>query len=164
MKHTLTFGYIGKEFGNINSSTTHKKHKEPILSIDKIIKFFNLESKDAKIDVDLDLVYQGQSKQIEEKIKKIWKNLIFKKWKWNNLKRKLSNLLELGDNLLPLVFDMHYDNINIEIVDGEHTILIISDDIDKLKRFKNLIEKESEERTSPYGRIGDLKITLKSMP
>ena len=67
----------------------------------------------------------------------------------------------MGEGLLPLIFDINYDDLQIQIVDGEDTILVISEDYDKLKELKTILEKESDIRVTPYGRVGSSKIELK---
>ena len=157
MSHILTFGYFGTETGTMSGSTTHKNPEEPTLSLDKLIKFFNLEKEKAKIDLDISLVWQGSQSTEKEKIKEIWKEIISKRWLWKDLRPKILELLNLGETLLPVVFEITYDKLEFEIVDCEHTILVSYDDLDKLNKLKNLIEKEHSNRISPYGRVGSSK-------
>lgn len=149
MKYILTFGYIGFESGN----TSLKNKDEPILSLEKTVRILKLENKAAKIGIDFNLIWQGSTKKKENSIKRIWRELSDKKWQWDELKPKLSKLLELGDVLLPIVFDINFANFSIEVVDGEETILVVSEDIKKLKILKKELEKESVKRVTPYGLI-----------
>ena len=163
MEHILTVGYIGIE-GVVKKGTTFtgKNPEEPTKTIDKIIKFLKLEKQKAKIELDFSLVYQGSPlKKREKEIKQIWKDIVHRKHTWKELKPKLLKLLELGEGLLPLVFDINYDDFQIQIVDGEDTILVISEDYDKLKELKTILEEESDIRVTPYGRVGSSKIELK---
>jgi hypothetical protein len=153
-EYCLTIGYFGSESRDKNRTFTYKKEGEPIISLEKIIKFFRLEDKKAKIEVDFKLVYQGSSDEDKKEVKDIWKNLVEKRCKLKELKEKLLRLLKLGDSLLPIVFDIYYSNLHIEVIDGEHTISVMHDNLKKLEELKELIEKESEGRTSPYGRVG----------
>lgn len=157
MKYFIDFGYYGEEIGRMSGSTSHKNSEEPTPSIEKIVKFFNLEKEEAKIILDLDLVWQGSNKDAQEQIKNIWKDIIFKKWRWHELKLKLLKLLKLGENRLPVVFKIKYGLLEIDIAECEYNISIISENLDKLNELKNLLIKERKERISPYGRIGSSK-------
>jgi len=159
MKYILTFGYIGYETSTASGSMSGKAENEPVDSLDKIIKFFKLEKEPAEIKVDSDLVYQGEGSKKKE-IKQIWQELTKKKTIWNNLREKLLRLLKLGDKLLPLVFDINYKDQEIQVVEGEHTILVVSKNLEELKKFKKLIELEGNKRVSLYGRVGQDKVKL----
>lgn len=156
MKNILTFGFFGTEFGISGGSTAQILPEEPILSLEKIIKFFSLQDKQAGVKIDFDLVYG------EKDIKAVWAELAGKKQKWNEIKKALLKLMSFKDSLLPIVFEINYDSVSIEIVAGEETILVETEDKSKLEEFKQLIEKESEKRVTPYGQIGAPKATLNS--
>lgn len=165
MSPTLTFGYLGWEHGNFKkegSSITHKSTEEPVKTIDIIVKFFGLKKDRIKVDVDFSLVYQGApSKTRKKEIKEIWKKIISKHSTWEELRLKLLKLLELGESLLPVVFDLKFKNILINVVDGEDTILIDCKDKNKLKKFKSILEKDVDKRITPYGLTGSEKMILK---
>ena len=159
MKYILTFGYIGYETATPSGSMSGKAENEPVDSLEKVIKFFKLNNQKAKIKVDSDLIYQDEGSKKKE-VKSIWKELKKGEHVWKDLKNKLLKLLELGDKLLPLVFDINYKNLEIQVVDGENTIHVIGKDLEKLKELKKLINIEAKKRVSPYGRIGQEKVKL----
>lgn len=159
MKHILTFGYIGTEYGNERGSRALKHSQEPILSLDQIMSALKLKDKAAQVKVDKDLIQQGK-KADEKKILKLWEEITAMGIRWSDLRKKLAVLLELGELLLPIVFEIIYDNTVIEVVDGEHTISVTSADKASLEKLKNSIEKELQGRTSPYGIIGSGKVKL----
>ena len=158
MKQVLTFGYIGYETKSGGGSTTMKNENEPVTSLEKVMKIFNID-KNLSVEVDFSLVYQGD-KSNEKEINNLWKELMSKKQSWKIIKDKLSRLLKLGELLLPITFEISNEVVHIEIVDGEHTILVTSEDLTKINELKESLEKELDKRTTPYGFVGHPKVTL----
>jgi hypothetical protein len=109
------------------------------------------------------LVWQGEKVDDKEKIKKIWSDIVSKEWKWNNLKPKFEELLNLGGNLLPLIWRLKYDEIEIEIYDGQSTFNIVAENNNKLKEFKEAIEKNAHERLSPNAIVSFGKVILNDL-
>ncbi|MCX6747300.1 MAG: hypothetical protein NTU63_04180 [Candidatus Pacearchaeota archaeon] len=158
MNYVLTFGYIGHETKMGGSSTAIKNENEPIISLEKVIKIFNID-KDLNVKVDFGLVYQG-NKSNKKEINSLWNELVSKKQPWKPIREKLNKLLELGELLLPIAFEIFNEKIHIEIVDGEHTMSVASEDLTKISELKESLEKELDKRTTPYGNVGHPKINL----
>ena len=155
MKYILVVGYLGREYDNVTS----KKEGEPVETMDKIISFFSLEKEPAIAKVDLELVWQKPVAQTQ----KIWKEINAHPIKWNALKPKLLKLLELGEQLLPVAFDVDYLDVQIALVDGEDYFIIISENRENLQKLKTLLEKDADKRITPCSNNGQ-KIVLKPMP
>ncbi len=160
MSPNLTFGYVGWESGNFKErgiTFTSKNVEEPVKTIDKIVKYFKLDGEKANIKVDMNIVWQGKNKD-KKKIKNIWKEISSNDYKWNELREKFLELLRLGEGLLPVIFDIKFKEILLEIVDGENTMSITHKNLKKLKEFEKIIKKDK--RTTPYGMRGSKKILL----
>lgn len=144
MNHWLTLGYLGKETGNF----TLKHPEEPVFTMDKIIKFLDLEKEKGKVAVDSKLIWQGSSKLKTEKIKKIWEKISVKKISWQELKPPFNELMELGEGLLPITFDIKYEDLEISAVDGEYYFIIGSNNKTKLKKL-NKAFNDIDKRIKP---------------
>ena len=157
MKHWISIGYLGK---HIEVGTTIKAKGEPITTIDKIIKFLNIEKEKLKVDIDSNLIWQGSDKEKSNEIKKIWKNIATREIIWSELRKQLFQLLELGDGLLPIAFDIKYNKLEISVVDCEFYFIICSDDKNKLEEISKIFD-DLEERVQPIYMYPKLKIEIK---
>ncbi len=153
MPSILTFGFYGKEWGSMSGSRTYKQPQEPILSVDFVLHELRILNKGLRIEVDMGLVWQGKTKADNQHIRKIWIGIRSRELSWPELKTQFEQLLELGGGLLPLMFKMRCGDFLLEVVDGEHTLLVIGRDLAALKKLKRKVERES--RVSPYGKVGN---------
>lgn len=154
-------GYIGIE-GAAKGGTTisGKNPDEPVKTLDKIVRFFGLEEQKAAVRVDSDLVENCLPPKNKNEFRQIWKHITSEEHIWAELKAELIKLLRLGDSMLPLVFDIIYHDVHIEVIDGEDTISVTSKDFSKLKCLKTVLEKEADKRVTPYAQIGTPKLIL----
>jgi hypothetical protein len=93
MNYALAFGYYGSEIETTGISMTYTS-KEPIRSLDKLVKFFNLENEKAVIGLDMDLVWQGSQPEDKEKIDNTWREIISKKMVIKGLEAKIFGIEE----------------------------------------------------------------------
>ncbi len=135
MKHTLTIGYLGKDYPskldkNIITSVPDKN--EPEKSISDILKKFNI--KEFRVEV----TNVPKVKHLE------------KLTAASDFKTLTAILQEMkNSDKLPMVFDILAKDVEVEIVSCETTIVIISEDFNKLSELEQKFK--TEQRCNPYG-------------
>jgi hypothetical protein len=87
----------------------------------------------------------------------LWGSIVKKELNWQELKKKL----HLSMELLPIAFDICYADTIIQVIDGEHTISVSTNNLEQLKKLKKAIEKESGKMITPYGCAGSPKAIFK---
>jgi hypothetical protein len=102
-----------------------------------------------KINLDPEMIWQGEKEK--EKIKSIWKEITSNGGYWRNIEPKFEELLKLG-GLLPIVFKIKFEDLEIEVIDGECTFYIVAKDFKKLKEFNKILIEEDNLRITPVGR------------
>ena len=145
----ISVGYLGKS-STFASYITMKNKEEPVLTLDTVVDVLGLKDKMAVVKVDVGLVNTSGSAEKNKAMQEIWKKLMQRKNKWSTIRTKILSLEEVSDSLLPLVFNINYPEVKIEVVAGESTITISSKEID-LRYLGAELRKTEQKRLSIFG-------------